>query len=48
MLREVQEYGEVTDIDPLAETAQGDDRGGYVGDGDFGEGDRVAASTAAE
>ena len=49
MLREAQEYGEVTDIDPLAETAQGGDKDGDVGGGDFGgENDRAAASTAAE
>ena len=55
MLREAQEYedsltqGEVTDIDPLTETAQGGDRDGDVGGGDFGgENDRAAASTAAE
>ena len=42
-------FGEVTDVDPLAETAQGGDRDGDVGGGDFGgENDRAAASTAAE
>ena len=49
MLRDAQEYGEVTDIDPLTETAQGGDRDGDAGGGDFGgENDRAAASTAAE
>ena len=50
MIRCAQEYGEVTDIDPLTETAQGGDMGDDVGDGDggFGEGDRATASTVAE
>ena len=40
---------EITDVDPLVETAQGGDRDGDAGGGDFGgENDRAAASTAAE
>ena len=47
-LRKVQN-GEITDVDPLTETAQGGDRDGDVGGGDFGgDADRAAASTAAE
>ena len=47
-LRKVQN-GKITDVDPLTETAQGGDRDGDVGGGDFGgENDRAAASTAAE
>lgn len=53
--RRTSDRGEVTDIEPLTETAfdehQGGDRGGdFGGDagGDFGDGDRAAASTAAE
>ena len=39
----------ITDIEPLTETAQGGDRDGDVGGGDFGgDADRAAASTAAE
>ena len=36
MIRESQEYGEVTDIDPLIETAQGGDRDDESGGSDFG------------
>ena len=40
---------DITDVESLAETAQGGDRDGDVGGGDFGgESDRAAASTAAE
>ena len=40
---------QVTDVDPLTETAQGGDKDGDVGGGDFGgDADRAAASTAAE
>ena len=42
-------FSKVTDIDPLAETAQGGDRDGDVCRGDFGgENDRAVASTTAE
>ena len=40
---------EITDVDPLTETAQGGDRDGDVGGGDSGnDADRAAASTSAE
>ena len=43
------QQSEITDVDPLTETAQGGDKDGEDGDGDFGgENDRAAASTAAE
>ena len=39
----------IDNVEPLTETAQGGDRDGDVGGGDFGgENDRAAASTAAE
>ena len=42
-------FGEITDVDPLAETAQGGDRDGDVGGDDSGsDADRAAASTSAE
>ena len=42
-------FGEITDVDPLTETAQGGDRDGDAGGGDFGDdADRAAASTVAE
>ena len=39
---------EIDDIDPPTETAQGGDRDGDADDGFGGDGDRTAASTAAE
>lgn len=48
-MNEYRVFGEITDVDPLAETAQGGDRDSDVGGGDFGgENDRAAASTVAE
>ena len=42
-------YSEIDDVEPLTETAQGGDGDNDAGsEGDFGEGDRAAASTAAE
>ena len=47
-LRKVQN-GEITEVDPLTETAQGGDRDGDVGGGDSSsDADRAAASTSAE
>ena len=43
------QQSEITDVDPLTETAQGGDKDGEDGGGDFdGEKNRAAASTAAE
>ena len=46
-LRKVQN-GEITDVDPLAEIAQGGDRDGDGGESGGGDADRAAASTSAE